>query len=93
MSWNSGSQNTARLSGVLPQVVRIISSLASGAPGDRVLIVCPQSLDYVSAFFGCLYGGFIAVPAYAPRNNHHFARLSKIIEDARPRAAQCGEAR
>ncbi|AJX35693.1 non-ribosomal peptide synthetase [Burkholderia oklahomensis] len=65
---------------------RIAARLAaSGTPGDRVLIVCPQSLDYVSAFFGCLYGGFIAVPAYAPRNNHHFERLSKIIEDAQPR--------
>ncbi|NIF93372.1 AMP-binding protein, partial [Burkholderia sp. Cy-637] len=58
---------------------------ASGAAGDRALIVCPQSLDYVSAFFGCLYGGFIAVPAYAPRNNHHFERLARIIEDAAPR--------
>ncbi|WP_333982202.1 amino acid adenylation domain-containing protein [Burkholderia gladioli] len=58
---------------------------ASGGAGDRALIVCPQSLDYVTAFFGCLYGGFIAVPAYAPRNNHHFERLARIIEDAAPR--------
>ena len=58
---------------------------ASGTAGDRALIVCPQSLDYVTAFFGCLYGGFIAVPAYAPRNNHHFDRLARIIEDAQPR--------
>ncbi|MBG1251485.1 non-ribosomal peptide synthetase [Burkholderia pseudomallei] len=73
--------------GALDRAARRVAArlAASGAPGDRVLIVCPQSLDYVSAFFGCLYGGFIAVPAYAPRNNHHFARLSKIIEDARPR--------
>ncbi|WP_211472188.1 non-ribosomal peptide synthase/polyketide synthase [Collimonas humicola] len=57
---------------------------ASCAMGDRVLIICPQSIEYVTAFFGCLYGGFIAVPAYAPRNNHHFERLQAMIEDAQP---------
>jgi len=31
-------------------------------PGDRVAILCPQSLDYLVAFFGTLYAGRIAVP-------------------------------
>ncbi|WP_282776702.1 MULTISPECIES: AMP-binding protein [unclassified Nocardia] len=30
--------------------------------GDRVLLLYPAGLDYVTAFFGCLYAGVIAVP-------------------------------
>lgn len=32
------------------------------APGDRVLILLPQGLDYVVAFYACLYAGLVAVP-------------------------------
>ena len=49
-----------------------------------MLIVCPQGMEYVLSFFGCLYAGLVAVPAYAPRNNHHFGRLRRIIEDSAP---------
>ena len=35
-------------------------------PGDRVLLLVPPGLDYVAAFFGCLYAGAVAVPAYPP---------------------------
>lgn len=55
---------------------------ATGARGDRVLIICQQDIDYVRALFGCLYSGLIAVPAYAPRNNHNFDRLVAIIASA-----------
>src|ERR1700722_5073881 len=34
--------------------------------GERALLIFPPSLDYVAAFFGCLYGGAIAVPVYPP---------------------------
>ncbi len=34
--------------------------------GDRVLLVYPAGLDFVVAFFACLYAGVIAVPAYPP---------------------------
>ncbi|WP_159080515.1 fatty acyl-AMP ligase [Nocardia suismassiliense] len=36
------------------------------ARGDRVLLLYPAGLDYVTAFFGCLYAGLIAVPLYEP---------------------------
>ena len=35
--------------------------------GDRALLVFPSGLDFVAAFFGCLYAGVTAVPAYPPR--------------------------
>ena len=34
--------------------------------GSPVMLLCPPGLDYVAGFFGCLYAGAIAVPAYLP---------------------------
>ncbi|MEI7601718.1 MAG: beta-ketoacyl synthase N-terminal-like domain-containing protein, partial [Aestuariivirga sp.] len=58
----------------------------SCARGDRILILCPPGLDYITAFFGCSLGGMVAVPAYPPRNAKHMQRLRSIIEDAGARA-------
>ena len=46
---------------------------AIGAWGERVLLLYPPGLDYIAAFFGCLYAGAIAVPTYPPRNQRHAA--------------------
>jgi len=51
-------------------------------PGDRVLIVLPQSLNYLIAFFGCLYAQLIAVPAYPPARANQAQRIYHIIADA-----------
>jgi amino acid adenylation domain-containing protein len=58
------------------------------APGDRALLLFPPGLDFVAAFFGCLYAGVVAVPAYPPRlNDRAQSRLRAIARDAAPRAA------
>jgi acyl-CoA synthetase (AMP-forming)/AMP-acid ligase II len=51
-------------------------------PGDRALLVYPSGLDYIVAFFGCLYAGVVAVPVYPPRKNNNADRLKKVIVDA-----------
>ncbi|MBF8740921.1 non-ribosomal peptide synthetase [Pseudomonas guariconensis] len=55
--------------------------------GDRAVLLFPSGPDYVAAFFGCLYAGVIAVPAYPPESarQHHQERLLSIIDDAEPR--------
>ncbi|WP_433769677.1 non-ribosomal peptide synthetase [Pseudomonas putida] len=55
--------------------------------GDRAVLLFPSGPDYVAAFFGCLYAGVIAVPAYPPESakRHHQERLLSIIGDAEPR--------
>ncbi len=58
-----------------------------GARGERVLLLYPPGLEFITSFMGCLYGGAIAVPAYPPRTNRPDARLAAIVEDARPRFA------
>ncbi|MEA2693613.1 MAG: hypothetical protein QOJ16_3000, partial [Acidobacteriota bacterium] len=55
-----------------------------GAFGERVVLLYPPGLAYVCAFFGCLYAGAIAVPAYPPRQNRSLPRLLAILDDARP---------
>src|SRR6478672_4001066 len=56
-----------------------------GAPGERALLLYPPGLDYVAAFFGCLYAGMAAVPAYPPRPNRPSPRVRSILENAAPR--------
>ncbi|WP_322029488.1 non-ribosomal peptide synthetase [Paraburkholderia sp. J76] len=52
--------------------------------GARVLLMMDSGIDYVAAFFGCLYAGAIAVPAYPPESlrAQHLARLQAIATDA-----------
>jgi len=52
------------------------------AVGSRALLLYPSGLDFVAAFFGCLYAGIVAVPAYPPKTNHHNARLQEIIHNS-----------
>jgi amino acid adenylation domain-containing protein len=56
-----------------------------GAAGERVLLLYPPGLEFVSAFLGCLYAGALAVPAYPPRSARGLPRLRSIAVDARPR--------
>ncbi|HEX8183220.1 MAG TPA: fatty acyl-AMP ligase, partial [Blastocatellia bacterium] len=50
--------------------------------GDRVLLLYPPGLEYIAAFFGCLYAGAIAVPAYPPRLNRSMERLQAVAQDS-----------
>jgi natural product biosynthesis luciferase-like monooxygenase protein/FkbM family methyltransferase len=57
------------------------------ARGKHVLLLYPPGLNYISAFFGCLYAGAIAVPVYPPRYNQHLARLQAIAENSEAEVA------
>ncbi|MBI1853014.1 MAG: amino acid adenylation domain-containing protein [Planctomycetes bacterium] len=55
--------------------------------GERALLLHPQGLDYVVAFYGCLYAGVVAVPLYPPANARMLPRLRAIARDAAPAIA------
>lgn len=59
-----------------------LSELAQ--PGDRVVIVAPQSLDYLVAFLGSLQAGLIAVPLSTPMPGVHDERISAVLRDSAP---------
>jgi amino acid adenylation domain-containing protein/non-ribosomal peptide synthase protein (TIGR01720 family) len=51
--------------------------------GERVMLLYHQGLDFISAFYGCLYAGVIAVPGYPPEGQHRrTARLQAVVKDA-----------
>ncbi len=63
-------------------------------PGDRALLMYAPGLDFVSAFFGCLVAGIIAVPVYPPqptRPERSLPRLISIQREAQARAILCTE--
>jgi acyl-CoA synthetase (AMP-forming)/AMP-acid ligase II/acyl carrier protein len=50
-------------------------------PGDRALLVYPAGLEFIAAFFGCLYAGVVAVPATYPKPKRPMPRLQRIALD------------
>ena len=53
-----------------------------GLRGERALLLYPSGLNYLAAFFGCLYAGVIAVPAYPPQNKRKTPRIQAIAADS-----------
>ncbi len=68
----------------LDRQARLIASLlqSQGLRGQRALLLYPPGLEFITAFFGCLYAGVTAVPAYPPRPNRSMERLESIVDDA-----------
>ncbi len=58
-----------------------------GMTGERALLLYPSGLEFVAAFFGCLYAGVVAVPAYPPRMNRSLYRIQAIAADAEAKIA------
>src|SRR5262245_61524128 len=57
------------------------------ASGERALLLMDSGIEYITAFFGCLYAGVIAVPVYPPEvaRAQHLDRLRAIAADAEAR--------
>ncbi|HBO45911.1 MAG TPA: fatty acyl-AMP ligase, partial [Planctomycetaceae bacterium] len=52
-----------------------------GLAGQRALLLYPAGLEFISAFFGCLYAGVVAVPVYPPRRNRSMNRIQAVADD------------
>ena len=62
---------------------------ATCAPGARALLVYRPGLAFVTAFYGCMLAGVVAVPCYPPdpsRLSRTLPRLEGIVRDAQPSA-------
>nr|WP_236065780.1 AMP-binding protein [Streptomyces poriferorum] len=76
----AGELTYARLDSMARMIGAHLQGL--GLAGRRVLLLYPSGLDYVAAFFGCLYAGAVAVPAYPPtRQARSLERIAGIIQD------------
>src|SRR5579859_741973 len=55
--------------------------------GERALLIYPAGLEFITALFGCLYSGIIAVPVYpslSTRSDNGLAKFLAISKDAKP---------
>ena len=83
------SQQTLTYLQLHQQAVQIASYLQSFlSPGDRVLVVYPYSagLEFIAAFFGCLYAGAIAVTDNPPVSPQAIVKLQTRLESSQCRA-------
>jgi acyl-CoA synthetase (AMP-forming)/AMP-acid ligase II len=68
----------------LDQKARAIAAALQGVaePGARALLFYGPGLDYIAAFFGCLYAGVVAVPAYPPQRQRLTHQLQSIAKNS-----------
>ncbi|MCA9708771.1 MAG: AMP-binding protein, partial [Myxococcales bacterium] len=83
-----GEQRESRLGvAALDRRARAVGAALQGlsAAGERALLLYPPGLEYIVGFFGCIYGGAIAVPAYPPDPaalSRTLPRLQAILADS-----------
>jgi acyl-CoA synthetase (AMP-forming)/AMP-acid ligase II len=85
-----GETESVRLTyGELDQQARAIAARLQslGVTGSRALLLYPPGLEFIAAFFGCLYAGVVAVPVYPPRPNRSMSRIQAIVTDAQVKVA------
>ncbi|MDC0683710.1 non-ribosomal peptide synthetase [Sorangium atrum] len=71
----------------------LAAELQAGArAGDRALLLVPPGLDFIAAFFGCLYAGLVAVPVPLPQRKSGLMRVLAIVRDCRPSVVLTTEA-
>jgi acyl-CoA synthetase (AMP-forming)/AMP-acid ligase II len=77
------TEDTHLTYGELDRKARIIGRFLQReqAFGKPVLLLHPPGLEYIAAFFGCLYAGAMAVPAYPPRSARMMPRVQAIVAD------------
>ncbi|MEW1871965.1 amino acid adenylation domain-containing protein [Streptomyces caelestis] len=63
-----GSEHRRRYASLIPEASRVLAGLrrAGLRPGDRVILQCDASEDFLAVLWGCVLGGFVAVPLTVP---------------------------
>jgi acyl-CoA synthetase (AMP-forming)/AMP-acid ligase II/acyl carrier protein len=59
-----------------------LGALEGGGRGEVAILLYPQGIEFIVAFFGCLYAGVVAVPASISHRKRGMAVLSRIAEDS-----------
>ncbi len=63
----------------------IASKLLASSPAEHrlALLLFPSGLEFIAAFFGCLYAGIIAVPVPIPKKIRSSDRFQNILSDTK----------
>lgn len=84
---NGETESGSLTYGELDRQARAIAAQIQSWRGERALLIYPSGLEFITAFFGCLYAGVVAVPVYPPRRNQNLSRLLSIVNDAQAKIA------
>jgi phthiocerol/phenolphthiocerol synthesis type-I polyketide synthase C len=82
-----GEEHTQLTFGELDNRARSTASVLQqmGATGERALVLCPSGLDFIVAFFGCVYAGVVPVPVHPPARTRVIGRVASIVRDTEAR--------
>ena len=84
---NGETESGSLTYGELDRQARAIAAHLQSWQGERALLLYTSGLEFITAFFGCLYAGVVAVPVYPPRRNQKLSRLLAIANDAQAEVA------
>jgi malonyl CoA-acyl carrier protein transacylase len=84
---NGETESGSLTYGELDRQARAIAAHLQSWQGKRALLLYPSGLEFITAFFGCLYAGVVAVPVYPPGRNQKLSRLLSIVNDAQVKVA------
>ncbi|MCY8823177.1 AMP-binding protein, partial [Bacillus atrophaeus] len=84
-----GEENTLLTYGELDQQAKLVAAYLQqlNLKGERALLLYDPGLDFIISFFGCIYAGVIAVPAYPPKKNRNTLRIQSIVKDCNAKIA------
>jgi acyl-CoA synthetase (AMP-forming)/AMP-acid ligase II len=81
-----GERSVLTFAGLHARALAVARHLAErGEPGDRAALLFPSGLDFITAFFGCLLAGVVAVPMMIPRRDSRRDASRAILADCAPR--------
>ncbi|MFE8956413.1 amino acid adenylation domain-containing protein [Streptomyces althioticus] len=63
-----GSEHRRTYASLVPEASRVLAGLrrAGLRPGDQVILQCDATEDFLAVLWGCVLGGFVAVPLTVP---------------------------
>ena len=84
-----GEENNSLTYGELDQQAKLVAAYLQqlNLKGERALLLYDPGLDFIISFFGCIYAGVIAVPAYPPKKNRNTLRIQSIVKDCNAKIA------
>lgn len=92
---NEKGEETSQMSfaHLLSEAQKIGSSLVQiQHKSETVLLLLPNGLEFVASFFGCIYGGMIAVPTPIPKPSQIASKLTRLIQNSQSRIIICLQA-
>lgn len=83
---SGGEESSLTYAGLMSRSLAVAAELQSRVGrGERALLVFPSGLEFVEAFFGCLFAGVIAVPIAQPGRKRPIEAVRSICSASKPR--------